>query len=50
LKHEAENVGALGAEGHAQADLRGPLADGVGHDAIHAEGREEEGEAGEDDK
>ena len=38
---------ALGSEGHADTDLAGALADGVGDDAVEADDAEEERESGE---
>ncbi len=39
-KRACEDGGALGAEGHPDADLAGPLPDDVGHDAEDADRRE----------
>ena len=41
-QHHADDVAAAGAERHADADLVGPLRDGVGRDAVEPDRREHE--------
>ncbi len=45
---EVADAGAVGAEGHADAHLLGALLDGVGHEAVDADGGEDEGGGSED--
>ena len=45
---ERADAGAVGAEGHADAHLLGALLDGVGHEAVDADGGEDERGGSED--
>src|SRR5215469_4512492 len=46
LQDHAENLLRTRAEGHAQTDFVSALRDGEGHDAINAEGGEDQGDEG----
>ena len=45
---EADDIGLVRAEGHADADFAGAALDGVGGDAVEADGGEDEGEDAEE--
>ena len=45
---EADDAGAISAESHADADFAGAALDGVGGDAVEADGGEDEGEDAEE--
>src|SRR5216684_5001538 len=45
---QPDDVAAGGAEGDANADFAGALGDGVGHDAVETNDREQSGEEAED--
>ena len=47
-QHHRQHASRRGAERDANADLLRPLRDGVGHDAVDADGGEEQGDGGED--
>ena len=48
LERHSKNVGALCTHGYANADFVGASAEGVGHDAVDADGSEEKSNAGEE--
>jgi len=48
VKDELSDTGAGGSERHAQADLAGAMAHGVGEQPVDADDGEEERDAGED--
>ena len=43
MENETPDVTSIGTESHSDADLRPTLGDGVRKNAVHADGREQEG-------